>query len=184
MQLVYTRSFSLTHPIPVNNGKLYIAVDRRPQPQQPSSSDKPPKLSQDEHMQVDDTKDRVYIHSLDDELADIESDDEKLTFLPDIEAHLNKIPKHILTGQKLDEKEGQELVLYTVPTSLSVPSDQDSVRKAILEARQRAQDKVSQCVRAAVEEGRYRHGDIAETAHGFGEDDYIDDQDEDAMDMS
>lgn len=137
-------------------------------------------------MQVDSTKHRVYIHSLDDELADIESDEEKLVFLPDIEAQLNKIPKHILAGHKPAEKEGQQLVLYTEPTSLSLPFDQDSVRKAVMEARQRAREKVSKDAGPPAGEERYSHGDIAETAHGFGEDDYLDDNDEDddAMDMS
>ncbi|GAB7354143.1 hypothetical protein MBLNU459_g4703t1 [Dothideomycetes sp. NU459] len=168
----------------LNNGKLYIPVQRSAAAAAAAAAASPqlhaPKPGPDERMQVDDTRDRVYIHSLDDELADTESDEEKIVFLPDIEARLNRIPKHILTGQKPSERDGQELVLYTEPVSLSVPSAQDSVRKAVLEARQRARDKVSEAARLAAAEERYSHGDIAETAHGFGEDDYVEDRDDDA----
>ena len=78
-------------------------------------------------MQLDDTKDRVYIHNLDDELADIESDEEKVIFLPDIEKQLSKLPKHIFTGKQSESKEGQELVLYSVHASITVALEQDSV---------------------------------------------------------
>jgi len=130
-------------------------------------------------MRVDDTKDRVYIYDLDDELADIESDEEKLVFLPDIEKKLSKIPKHVLTGKR-DEEEGQELVLYGVPTSLTVPAEQDSVRRAIEEARQRARDK-------AVREAQAHMENQPETAHGMTVDDYAVEgahDDPDAMDIS
>lgn len=144
-------------------------------------------------MQLDDTKDRVYIHNLDDELADIESDEEKLIFLPDIEKKFNTIPRHILIGEKRDSN--QELVLYNLPPSLSVPVEQDNVRKAILEARQRAKEKAtanppSSPTRA---DGRPPEEQI-ETAHGYDSPDYgLDedtndmddmDDDEDAMDLS
>lgn len=139
-------------------------------------------------MQIEDTKDRVYIHNLDDELADIEAEEPKLVFLPDIEKTLSKIPQHVLTGSRKDEEHGkQELVLYSVPASLTVPEAQDSVRKAIVEARQRARERAA---REAEMAGisRYSH-DIAEpeTAHGFGEENYAlegGEDDPDAMDMS
>ena len=58
--------------------------------------------SQDEHMQVDDRPDRVYIHDLDAELAsDSESDSEKLIFLPDIEKRFSRIPQQVLTGGEM-----------------------------------------------------------------------------------
>ena len=91
-------------------------------------------------MQLDDTKDRVYIHNLDDELSEIESEDEKLIFLPDIEKKLGKIPKSVLLGES-HPSAGNELVLYGVPTSLSIPKEQDNIRKAIIESRERAREK-------------------------------------------
>ena len=91
-------------------------------------------------MQLDDTNDRVYIHNLDEELADIESEEEKLIFLPDIEKKLSKIPKSVLLGEGYPST-GNEVVLYSVPSSLSVPEEQDNVRKAIIESRARAREK-------------------------------------------
>ncbi|KAL1841257.1 hypothetical protein VTJ49DRAFT_7259 [Mycothermus thermophilus] len=113
----------------------------------------------DSVMQLDDSKYKVYIYNLDDELSssDNESDTSssadnsnntngKLVFLPDIEKHLraNRIPTRVLQDPRPDpraELAGKELVLYSVPTSLSVPAEQDSVRKAIIEARARARER-------------------------------------------
>lgn len=138
-------------------------------------------------MQVDDTRDRVFIGDLDAELADIDSDEEKLIFLPDIEKKLSKLPRQVLGGRD-DDNEGQELVLYSVPKSLSVDESHDSVRKAIIEARQRARDKAAEEARYADMERRYNSGyqNAAETAHGYSAG-YIPDQeledDPDAMDL-
>lgn len=169
-----------------NNDKLYIPVSARPQLQ--TTMTRPPPT--EEHMQLDDTKDRVYIHNLDDELADIESDEEKLVFLPDIEKKLNAIPRHILLGEKKDSH--QELVLYNLPPSLSVPIEQDNVRKAILEARERAKEKVAiaPSLSSSSADGTPPEDQI-ETAHGYDSPDYgLDEdtndmeEDEDAMDLS
>ena len=91
-------------------------------------------------MQMDDTKDKVYIYNLDDELRAVDEDEEKLVFLPDIERKLNRIPKSLFRshGQPLANS---EVVLYQVPSSLSVPEEQDNVRKAIIESRARAREK-------------------------------------------
>ncbi len=91
-------------------------------------------------MQVDETKDRVYIRNLDEELADVESEEERLVFLPDIEKKLNKIPKSVLLGESYPSF-GTEMVLYGVPASLSVPEEHDKVRKAIIESRARVREK-------------------------------------------
>lgn len=96
-------------------------------------------------MQLDDTKYKVYIYNLEDELSssDGEGDDDgKLIFLPDIEDHLrnNRIPPHVLSNPAADAK-GREMVLYNVPSAISVPEEQDSVRKAIIEARARIREK-------------------------------------------
>jgi hypothetical protein len=93
-------------------------------------------------MEVEDTKDRVFIHSLDDELAEIESDEEHPIFMGDIEKHLlNRIPRAVLVGDD-DKKalESMQMVLYRVPDSLTLSPEEDSVRRAIEEARQRARD--------------------------------------------
>ena len=91
-------------------------------------------------MNVDDSRDRIYIHSLDEELADTNSDDEKLIFLPDIEKRLTKIPHSVLASEP-PPKAGNEVVLYSVPASITVPREHDNVRKAIIESRQRARNQ-------------------------------------------
>ncbi|KAL7926772.1 hypothetical protein ACQKWADRAFT_88916 [Trichoderma austrokoningii] len=97
----------------------------------------------DEEMQLDDSKHKVYIYNLDDELSsDSDNDEGKLIFLPDIQKHLqeNRIPKHILANDE-GELAGMQLVLYSDPKSITVPESQDGVRRAIIEARQRARDR-------------------------------------------
>jgi hypothetical protein len=91
-------------------------------------------------MDVEDTPHRVYIHDLAAELSDIESDEENPIFLSDIEKHLSKIPKHILAGPELKATKDNQLVLYNVPSSLTIPEEQDRVRKAIVEARARIRE--------------------------------------------
>lgn len=93
-------------------------------------------------MQLDDTKHKVYIYNIDDELSsDSDSDDARLVFLPDIEKHLraNRIPPSILAN-KDGEIAGMQIVLYSDPKSLSVPESKDSVRKAIIESRHRTRE--------------------------------------------
>ncbi|KAI0434935.1 hypothetical protein F5Y09DRAFT_337028 [Xylaria sp. FL1042] len=112
-------------------------------------------------MQLDDTKHKVYIYDLDAELssADENSENEsslpgsptsgsaRLIFLPDIEKHLSRsrIPPAVLANNE-GELAGHnindmQMVLYSEPSSLTVPREHDSVRKAILEARARARQK-------------------------------------------
>ena len=90
-------------------------------------------------MSVEDSRDKIYIHNLDDELADFSSDEEKLIFLPDIEKRLTKIPKALLATEE-PVRAGNEMVLYSVPSSITVPKEQDNVRKAIIESRERARE--------------------------------------------
>ncbi len=118
-----------------NNGNnFYIPISATAQQAPPAPTHQPP--ADDDFMQLENTKDKVYIYNLDAELADTEPQEERLIFIPDIEKHLTKIPKHILTGQP--PPQSNELVLYSDPVSLTIPREQDSVRKAIMEARQRA----------------------------------------------
>lgn len=128
--------------------KLYVPVEH-PTPSSSPPASKPHRHSQDgDVMQIDDTKHKVYIYDLDAELSDSESsDDGRLVFLPDIRKHLRetRIPPSVLANRD-GELAGNNLqmVLYNVPSSLSVPEGQDSVRKAILESRARARAKQGQ----------------------------------------
>jgi len=94
-------------------------------------------------MHVEDTKDRVFVRDLDEELADVALDEANLVFLPDIENNFIKIPKSVLHGHHEATPIDSQLVLYSVPHSLSVPEHQDSVRRAILDARARARESGS-----------------------------------------
>ncbi|PSR87416.1 hypothetical protein BD289DRAFT_482149 [Coniella lustricola] len=153
-----------------NGTRLYVPVEQRQLPREstqpasasasaslgtgtPSSSSHPVVSPiEDDQMHLDDSKHKVYIYNLDDELSDTESDPEleqgRLAFLPDIEKHLranrfNPLPllKPILPN-KDGELAGMQLVLYSDgPTSITVPEEQDSVRKAVLEARARVRQR-------------------------------------------
>lgn len=134
-----------------NLRKLYATVEddqpRNPPIQsvsQPTHPAGPAPASDD--MQLDDSKHKVYIYNLDDELSSSESEPEegKIVFLPDIERALraNRIPPVVransegqLAGHNLED---MQLVLYNVPNSLTVAPEHDNVRKAIIEARARA----------------------------------------------
>ncbi|KAK8162732.1 hypothetical protein BKA80DRAFT_190700, partial [Phyllosticta citrichinensis] len=129
-----------------SNGKLYIPVAANPATasaphHEPLPNPEPSQHKRapidDDWMPIDETKDRVYICDLEQELADIESDEENPIFLPDIEKHLNRIPPHLLKSKVPQPTQHNQLVLYSIPQSLSVPEDKDSVRKAIIEARAR-----------------------------------------------
>ncbi|KAL8776622.1 MAG: hypothetical protein Q9213_008195 [Squamulea squamosa] len=126
-----------------HNGKLYVPVQRNASTRSPD---------QNESMQLDETKDKVYIHNLDAELADLESDEEKPIYLPDIEKKLTKIPRSVLTGRNPPITNNQ-MVLYNVPSSLSIPQEQDNVRRAIIESRTRAREKQAQEKREVQENG-------------------------------
>ncbi|KAJ5628363.1 hypothetical protein N7490_010591 [Penicillium lividum] len=89
--------------------------------------------SLDSAMLLDDTKHTTYIYNLDHELAEPEPTD-TLVLLP-LAARMISMPKSVLSS---NPAQGKELVLYTEPSSLTVPKEQDSVRKAIIESRARA----------------------------------------------
>ncbi|UPX11519.1 uncharacterized protein EKO05_0002123 [Ascochyta rabiei] len=108
---------------------------------QPQRQHAPPTTTAADAMLVEDTPHRLYIHDLAAELSDLESDDEHPVFLSDIEKHLSKIPRHLLLGPPPNPTEHNQLVLYNVPASLTLPEEHDNVRKAIVEARQRIRDK-------------------------------------------
>ncbi|KAK5705701.1 hypothetical protein LTR17_021436 [Elasticomyces elasticus] len=181
-----------------SNSNLYIPVNN------PAAAQNGPPLprqnggegEREELMQVDDTANRVYIHDLDAELAEDDSPTSShppLVFLPDIEARLSKLPRQVLLNRgDGEENGGQELVLYGVGKSLTVADEgHDVVRKAIIEARQRAQEK-------SVEEARMRQVDMVnkyscvdsnagvgmgEVAHGYSVGYEEEGGDPDAMDI-
>ncbi|KAI1138265.1 hypothetical protein F5Y05DRAFT_413579 [Hypoxylon sp. FL0543] len=127
-----------------NGQKLYVPVESPHL--RPTESNSLKHIPENDTMQLDDSKHKVYIYNIDDELSDAESDNEgRLVFLPDIEKHLtqNRIPPSILWNKE-GERAGMEMVLYSEPSSLTVPREQDSVRKAIIEARQRAREKAKE----------------------------------------
>jgi len=110
----------------------------------PVTKKKPPRAPRpppDDSMQVEDTPHRVYIHDLAAELSDLESDEENPIFLSDIEKHIAKIPIHVLRGPEPKPTQDNQIVLYNVPSSLTVPEEQDSVRKVIVEARARVRER-------------------------------------------
>ena len=122
----------------------------------------------DDQMHLDDTKYKVYIYNLEEELAsdtESESDNnansEKLFLSEDMQKQLrqaaqavaaaNRIPPSV-TPRREPESAGKELVLYRVPSSLTVPQEQDSVRRAIAEARARLREKQKEKERPKKEE--------------------------------
>jgi hypothetical protein len=133
-----------------SNNKLYIPVSPTSHPQ---SAPPHPSLDND-HMSLDDSKHKVYIYDLDAELAsDNEGDsaDAKPIFIPDIEKHLNNLPKVMLINDEARSvAKNMQLVLYNVPHSLTVPEERDGVRRVIEESRARMRER--QCAGAGMPE--------------------------------
>jgi len=142
-----------------------------------------PDASNNELMEVEDTKHKVYIYDLDKELAENESDDERPIFIPDIEKHLlARIPKSVLIGDDARQAaKNMQMILYSPPTSLTVLPDKDIVRRAIIESRQRARDKQAFTVPGAPE------GFVAPSTNGADQNrsssEAMAEEDPDAMDM-
>lgn len=142
-------------PTEQSGAKLYVPVEsQHPNPSlsptayrlpTPNASSSPSTSGGDEMMALDDTKYKVYIRNLDDELTSSEDEspeaatDNLIINLPDIQKHLrdNRIPPSVLRSGPPPAALDKQLVLYRVPSSLTIPEEQDSVRKAILEARAR-----------------------------------------------
>ncbi|KAF2203744.1 hypothetical protein GQ43DRAFT_241817 [Delitschia confertaspora ATCC 74209] len=121
-------------PIPLPESPVIIKkIETKPKREHPPSPD--------DCMEVEDTPNRVYISDLAAELSEVESDEENPIFLSDIEKHLSKIPQHILVGPEPKPTADNQIVLYNVPSSLTVPAEQDNVRKAIVEARARVRER-------------------------------------------
>ncbi|KAJ5092236.1 hypothetical protein NUU61_007106 [Penicillium alfredii] len=91
-------------------------------------------LEQGDAMLLDDTKHTTYIHNLDQELANTDTPEDNLILLP-LAERIISVPKSVLSNST---SPGKELVLCTEPSSLTVPVEQDSVRKAIIDTKARA----------------------------------------------
>lgn len=155
-----------------SGAKLYVPVEsQHPNPSlsptayrlPPPHASSPPSApgGDNEMMALDDTKYKVYIRNLDDELTSSEDEscpeaaDNLIINLPDIQKHLrdNRIPPSVLRSAPQPVALDKQLVLYRVPSSLTVPEEQDSVRKAILEARARLRgERVQEQQQQQVEE--------------------------------
>lgn len=101
-------------------------------------------------MQVEDTRDRVFIHDLDAELAALESDSDRPVFLPDIEKHLLRLPATTLLGPSDEDKwardewqRGMQMVLYREPDTLTMAEESHSVRRLVKEVREREHTKLA-----------------------------------------
>jgi hypothetical protein len=100
-------------------------------------------------MEVEDTPNRIYITDLDAEIASLEpSTPNHPIFLPDIEKHLLGLPAHVLKPSAEEEEARREkeksmqLVVYGLPTSISIPEERDNVRRAIEDARRRVRERM------------------------------------------
>jgi hypothetical protein len=122
----------------------------------------------------------IFIKNLDEEVASYDSEDDpdsqKLIFLPDIEKRLTRVPYLLAENDARGDGSGGEsgrgktstdLVLYSVPSSLSVSEERDSVRRVIIEARNRIRRRQADEAAAAAqatgvmggeEEGGYEWG--------------------------
>ena len=162
-----------------NDGKLWVGTKgERPLAAKTSSTTQ----SDPDLMRVEDTKDRIFIHNLDEELAEVSDDGEQVIFLPDIDKRLNNLPERLLTRDQAVSPKGKEVVLYNVPTSLSIPEDKDSVRKAMLEARGRAQENQSR-QDTSLSRDAMLHNGSTDDMPGELNCDVSGDSDEDAMDI-
>ena len=92
-----------------------------------------------DYMTVDETPSKIYIHDLAAEIAEIEASEPKDFFLADVDKRVSAIPATLLQGGKADPN--MQLVLYREPSSISVPEEDDAVRKAIVDARRRVRER-------------------------------------------
>ena len=121
------------------HASAHYAIPHHPQPTTSSPAPIAYGASTDDLMPLDDTKDKVYIHDLESEIAQIEAEEPKSLFLPDIDRKISAIPQQLLQSQASNAN--TQMVLYQVPSSISVPEEQDHVRRAIIATRARAREK-------------------------------------------
>lgn len=116
----------------LNNVPAQIyTVERPPVPSSPAD--------QGDLMPVDETPSKVYIHDLAAEIAQIEAEEPKDMFLLDIDKKVSALPTNLL--QNTSPNPNTQLVLYREPSSISIPQEEDAVRKAVIEARRRVRER-------------------------------------------
>lgn len=98
-------------------------------------------------MSVDDTNDRIWVHDLDAEIAEIEAEEarkkDEALLSTTAGQEIGKIPQHLLKSSTAhgDAQSNMQMILYRDPISISVPEEHDAVRKTIIEARRRMREK-------------------------------------------
>lgn len=98
-------------------------------------------------MSIDDTTDRIWVHDLDAEIAEIEAEEARhkneIQLNNAADQEIGKIPQHLLRGNAThnDAQSNMQMILYRDPISISVPEEHDAVRKTIIEARRRMREK-------------------------------------------
>lgn len=96
-------------------------------------------------MPLDETADRVWVHDIDAEVAEIEAEEARHGGIELSEAakEYSKIPEHLLkqNPQAEDPAANMQVILYQDPISISLPEEEDAVRRTIVEARKRMRDK-------------------------------------------
>jgi len=100
---------------PIKKFGLLNIVDEKRRDRGGKHLDESPKR---EGMLLDDTKYTSYVHDIDREIEDIESHEEHIVFLPDIEKTLAAIPRAVLGQPK---PRNNELVLYRPPEYFAAP---------------------------------------------------------------
>ncbi|RKF58054.1 hypothetical protein OnM2_070039 [Erysiphe neolycopersici] len=93
-------------------------------------------------MQIEDTQNKVFIHDLEAEILEAQSEEAKLVIHPEIEKHLRDIRfSPIFIAPTSISHEDKQLVLYNEPGSITIPEEFDSVKRIILETRSRIREK-------------------------------------------
>ncbi|KHJ35998.1 hypothetical protein EV44_g6269 [Erysiphe necator] len=93
-------------------------------------------------MQIEDTKNKVFIHDLEAEILEVQSEEAKFIIHPEIEKHLRdcRFSPQIITSFS-SSHEDKQLVLYNDPSSITIPEEFDSVKRIIIETRSRIREK-------------------------------------------
>lgn len=141
-------------------------------------------------MTVDETPHRIIISDLEAEIAQIEADEAaaaSAVFLPDIDKKVSSIPERVLRNRaqasvSVPENHNTALILYRDPTSISVPEEEDVVKKAIIAARTRIRERQADERERGKEEALHQTGyreydwelDDAMTDHSSRGDDDLD----------
>jgi hypothetical protein len=145
-----------------------IACDTPPPQTLPSNHE--------DFMPVDDNPHRIFIDDLDAAIAEIEAEEraaaekqqERAFFLPDdVDKEISGVPEQVLKSSygTSDPTPSQALVLYRDPLSISVPAEEDAVRRAVHDARARIRERSSRPESTAISTS---HGDLVSCDEDFG----------------